>query len=149
MPEFDSPFTPYEGPVVRVRVHYSRAELMRRHRGGTAAPQPVDVNALIDTGAESSCVDEAIVRRLGLLSYGPGLTNAPAIGGLYATADYDCSISVLHPSGDRNHNLVAPNLVVTMLPLATLGYDALIGRDVLARCVLLYDGMAGTFRLTY
>ena len=34
-------------------------------------------------------------------------------------------------------------------PLSALGYEAILGRDVLASCVLIYDGTAGTFTLTY
>ena len=33
--------------------------------------------------------------------------------------------------------------------LAAMGYEALLGRDVLAKCVFHYDGPGGWFRLAW
>ena len=41
------------------------------------------------------------------------------------------------------------DLLVVEVPLAVLGYQALVGRDVLGRCRFLYDGPSGRFKLTY
>jgi hypothetical protein len=55
----------------------------------------------------------------------------------------------LHPSGVPRQNLVFPDLNVLELPLNTIGYQAIIGRDVLARCLLLYNGPGQRFVMKY
>jgi hypothetical protein len=138
-----------DGPIVRVRFHFSDQELFKRRSAGLATAQPVEVNALIDTGAEMTCLDVALVRRIGLPPAAVGLANVPATGGLNAASDYDASVAILHPSGRPSNNLVIPELLITGLQMNTTGYDAVIGRDVLAYCILVYDGPTGAFVLTY
>jgi hypothetical protein len=55
----------------------------------------------------------------------------------------------LNPTGNAQDHLVVPDLSVLELSLSSLGYQALIGRDLLARCRFLYDGPGNAFRLTY
>jgi hypothetical protein len=55
----------------------------------------------------------------------------------------------VHPSGDPRESWVISDWTVADLPLGTLGYQALVGRDLLNRASLLYDGRPGTFSLTY
>jgi hypothetical protein len=73
----------------------------------------------------------------------------PAIGGLSLTWQRDAALTILHPSGSAAEDLRITNLVVVELPLLGLGYQALIGRDVLSQCRLLYDGPADRFELSY
>jgi hypothetical protein len=62
---------------------------------------------------------------------------------------YDASLTVVHPSGNVGDNLVLRHLSVLDLQLGPLGYQALIGRDVLAACRFSYDGPGNRFRLAY
>ena len=58
--------------------------------------------------------------------------------------------TIMHPDGDPRLDLVIPALAVEELSqLAQFGVDVLIGRDVLASCVLVYDGPAGSVTLAY
>jgi hypothetical protein len=41
------------------------------------------------------------------------------------------------------------DLPVMELPLSYLGYQVIIGRDVLAKCVLLYNGPRQRFAMRY
>ncbi|MBY0527846.1 MAG: hypothetical protein K2R98_30900 [Gemmataceae bacterium] len=59
------------------------------------------------------------------------------------------SLTITHPSGDSQAQLVFRNLPVIQQPLGQLGYQALIGRDVLERCLLVYDGPAKRYTLAY
>lgn len=138
-----------DGPRVRIRVHLSRAELRTRRMARQPIPGPLEMWALIDTGAECSCVDAAVVRRLELPPYKTTFANAPGLGGLGFAPLREAALTLLHPSRDPNLNLVFSALSVTELDLGILGYDALIGRDILARCVLTYNGPAGSFTLSY
>jgi hypothetical protein len=59
---------------------------------------------------------------------------------------YDVSIVI--PCGNMIP-LVAGNLAVTESELAVQGIQALIGRDVLSRCLLVYNGLSGILSLAY
>ena len=62
---------------------------------------------------------------------------------------YEVRLTVVQPSGNAALDLVLPELPVVELSLAALGYQALIGRDVLTGCRFLFDGPAGRFELGY
>jgi hypothetical protein len=138
-----------DGPRVRVRIELTRAEEKLPRASAQAIPQPVEIWALIDCGAECSCVDGGVVRRLNLPAYKFSFVNAPALSGIGFESVREAILAVLHPSNDPNLELVFPSLHLTELDLGTLGYDALVGRDVLAKCVLTYNGPASSFTLSY
>jgi hypothetical protein len=142
-------FAVKDGPSVRVRLHLPRADVRELRRLNRPVRPPVDVRALIDTRAECSCVRRGVLDPPGLAPFGVFPTNAPALGGFAGAFTFGVSLAVLHPSGDGRRNLVVPDIDVTELDLGSLGYDALLGRDVLARCVLTYDGPNSSFTLAY
>ncbi|MBX9584105.1 MAG: hypothetical protein K2X87_27715 [Gemmataceae bacterium] len=154
MPLIALRFTAHGGLRVRVRVALDRPTVLRLRQAGQAIPQPVDVDALIDPGAERTCVDPAVVARVGLPLYAFNFSSAPgtaqpvvpALGGV---GTHTAGVTILHPTGVASQGLVVPELVVRTLPLRSLGLDALIGRDILARCVFGYDGPAGAATLAY
>ena len=83
-----------------------------------------------------------------MLLKGFGLTNVPALGGLTAAPQRDASLTIVHPAG------AAPNLVihehaVVELALGQLGYQMLIGRDLLDQWLFVRNGPASTFALSY
>jgi hypothetical protein len=110
---------------------------------------PVPARAVLDSGAEATCIDSSLVQTLGMPPKGFTLANLPTAGGLTVGTEYDISLTVLHPSGNARLHLVVSDLVVVELALGVLGYQALIGRDVLAICKFLYHGPRGRFRLSY
>ncbi len=138
-----------EGALVDVELGWSetRARLLRLAL--RPVPPPVAARALLDTGAEVTCFDTAIISLLGLPVSGVTSVNLAAHGGQAYVPLYFAGLSVLHPSGNARDNLVVRNLTVLEVPLAGLGYQALIGRDVLARCRFLYSGRDDRFRLSY
>jgi hypothetical protein len=140
--------TPADGPVLSVRFALTRPEAARRRRIGQTVALPVDVTAIIDTGAEMTCIDPSTSRRLVATPLAPGLTNLPAAGGVGPSLQYDLHLTIGHPSGTPRP-LDIPDLRVYEVPLVHLGYDAILVWDVLAYCVLIYDGIAGTFTLGY
>jgi hypothetical protein len=94
-------------------------------------------------------LDTSLVQTLGLPVDGITLANLPAGGGWTPAAKHDAAVTILHSSGDPHLNLVVTDLIVVELSLSTLGYEVLIGRDVLARCRFLYNGPRGWYRLAY
>ena len=95
--------------------------------------------ALIDTGASNTCVDEQVAKELGL----------PIIDvGTMQSASHE-----KHPCNIYPVQLITP--VVTLnsprtmsANLAGQGLLVLIGRDVLQKCNLFYNGPAGQFTLS-
>jgi hypothetical protein len=68
---------------------------------------------------------------------------------LRAGVHYHASLTVVHPSGDLLQALVLQNLLILEVPLAVLGYQVLIGRDVLDHCDFFYGGRQQRFSLAY
>jgi hypothetical protein len=77
-----------------------------------------------------------IGRRIPSCASGAGFHRAPVL-------------TVLHPSLRRRSHLVLPDHHVVEQPLGVLGYQAVLGRDVLAGCLVVYDGPAGACTLAY
>ncbi|HEV3237063.1 MAG TPA: hypothetical protein VGZ25_08750 [Gemmataceae bacterium] len=77
------------------------------------------------------------------------MANAPALGGMHFTSQYAVDWAIAHPSGDVRKSLVCRNSAVLEQPLGPLGYQALLGRDVLSHCLLIYDGPSARFTLGY
>ncbi len=141
-----------EGPLVDVLIGLAAANVQALRQAGRAVPAPVAIKALIDTGSDVTCVDPQVLAPLvglGLQRTRVILLNAPATGGMSAASEYATSLTVVHPSGNPRANLVLRNHPVVEQALGPLGYQALIGRDVLERCYLGYNGPGRTFLLAY
>lgn len=125
-----------------------------RHSALEAASQPVppvvQVRGLVDTGASCTCVDPSVLKALLLTPTGKATVSTPTTGATPETKDqYD--IGLLVPGRLATHTpLVIPSLPVVCADLLQAqGFHALIGRDVLASCLLTYDGVSGLFTLAY
>lgn len=138
-----------EGPLVNIEVGWSRARAKVLRKTLQPVPPPVQFEALIDTGADTTCLDPTIIAQLGFLLGGITLANVPATGGLIPALEHDVSLRILHPSGNGILDLLFTDLLILELELGTVGYQALLGQDVLAQCDFLYQGPSGQFQLTY
>ena len=112
-------------------------------------PAPIVVDALIDSGSDLSCVDPAAIRPLDLVQSGLLPTNSPGLIGLALSSQYSVSFTILDPTSLGPKSLHLADWTITELDLSLLGPQALIGRDLLSRCIFNYDGPANTFTLTY
>jgi hypothetical protein len=149
MPIHHGTLTIPDGPVITVRIAPTRKDMAYRRRTGQPLPALQEVVALIDTGAEISCIDPAVASRLQLSPKQFGMTNVPAVGGIGYSSFFEVELSIPHATARPSQFLVIPDLDVAEVDLTAFGYDAVIGRDVLAYCVLVYDGPVGAFVLTY
>lgn len=128
------------GPRVQVTISVARAIAEELAKQGQTIPAAVTGEALIDTGASSTCIDDAAARSMGL----------PVI-------DTTKLASVSHAGVEANRYPVRIEFLgggVTMespravgANLAVQGLLALIGRDILQHCVLIYNGVAGSLTL--
>jgi hypothetical protein len=141
-----------DGPLIDVLVGLSAADLQTLRNAGRPVPTPLALHALIDTGAEVSCADPQALAPLvhvGVIPKQFVLANVPAAGGITWAAEYTVSLTIVHPSGNARAHLVLRTQPVVEQSLGQLGYQALIGRDVLARCLHIYNGPAQLFTLAY
>src|SRR5579859_4580300 len=138
-----------EGALVDIWVGLSDSSLQVLRAALRPVPSPVATQALLDTGAEITCIDSSLVQTLSLPLSGTTFANLPAHGGLTLGALYDIRLTILHPSGDPHDHLTVSNLSSMELSLTHLGYQILIGRDVMARCRFLYNGPKMKFHLAY
>lgn len=113
-------------------------------QNGQAIPQPVKGQALIDTGATFSAVDEAVIMGLGV----------PPVGRIHSgTAGGQVKMNQ-YPTRFTFNNLGGVSLAfeatrATGVKLTGQGFIALIGRDVLANMLFLYNGVMGTVTLGF
>ena len=116
---------------------------------GQAVPVPVKVRGIIDTGASITCIHTASIASLKLKVTG----NVPIITPSTGTSNHLCdqcdvSIILVHP--DSNVELATVPIITTDLSgLAQSGIQALIGRDVLAKCLFFYNGASKRFALAF
>lgn len=149
MPHFTLQLSP-SGPLVDAFVSVSQARaaaLMAENPPQTVAT-PRQIRALIDTGASNTCVDPSVLTALGLTPTGTVSVVTPTTGATPVECkQYDVGLVIPAPNG-------APFVVGTIAVtehefLNAQGFHALIGRDILSRCLFGYNGALGLFTLAY
>ncbi len=138
-----------QGAMVEVVVGLARSDVQRLRQALQPIPQARKLRALIDTGAQVTYLDPSVVGALTLPWSTLGLANMPAAVGMIPTTFHRASVVIEHSSGNKRRHLVAGELLVCELPLGLLGYEAVVGRDILDTLRFLYDGPARTFSLDY
>lgn len=125
------------GPVIDLRLAISSAAAEAMRRGGEKVPAPVDIRALIDTGASRSILKDEIIEKLGLLPVGALRMDTTALTGL------PCYEYLLEGAF---HGLTFAGVFIGA-PLRNQEIQALIGRDILSHFVLTYSGPDNSFSL--
>lgn len=143
MPSISIPFSRELGPVVDIYIGVTKAREQALANAGLPTPSILPIRMLIDTGATSSCIDESVIRPLGLAPTGIVPVMTPTTGAHPAEMfQYDVRLFLgapLYKFFDA--------LPVTACHLIPHGIQGLLGRDVLANCVFFCNGEAGFFTL--
>jgi hypothetical protein len=131
------------GPALQVEISIPTALAAALQQANQQFPQPHVGIALIDTGASMTNVDVGILQGLGLSPTGTVAVATPSATSVQQPT-YACVLSFpgtpLPPF---------PFNVVIGSQLAGFGVAALIGRDVLAFCQLVYNGPEGFWTIAY
>src|SRR4051794_27229972 len=115
-----------DGPLIRVEVGVSGKGRQQLLTAGSPIPPPVMATALLDTGAEVSCIEPGVLHRLRLAPSGGVLpVNAPGLGGMTFSFFYAVCVTLLHPSGNPADHLVVSDLSVTEVTLGVVSIDML------------------------
>lgn len=125
----------HHGPIMPVRIG-----------PGLSPGQLSTENALVDTGARVCCIDERLAARLALIPVGRKIVRAANVQGKRPTRMFRAFIQA---QGD-GPTLLSPWRFMAFPIRENMGPDfqVIIGRDVLQRFVLRYDGLTGSVRLT-
>lgn len=149
MAHFTLSMDPAVGPVISALVgvsHSRRDALMAAER---SVPAPISIRALIDTGASHTCVDSSVIRALQVSPTQTVQIHTPSTGAEpHTSREYDISLVVPGAVRDQAPLTIAVTPVVATELVGT-GVQALIGRDILGACMLLYNGSYGQFSLAF
>jgi hypothetical protein len=130
MPVLTTALTP-EGPVLTLAIGVSKPRADALLAAGLSVPPSVQIRALIDTGASSTCVPSGAIS---ITTLSTGSTPVTC-------NQYDVGVFVVHP---------VITLGLDTMPIIECqalggGIQALLGRDFLALCLFVYDGQAQRF----
>jgi hypothetical protein len=131
-----------EGPTLEVHFLISRELEAFYKKSGQEMPPPIIVKALIDTGASNCSVQEDIPRKLGLQPVGTTGVLTPSTKGTPHLC-YTYFMRMLIPS----HNIIYEG-IFTAVQLDGQNISCLIGRDLLAFSIFIYQGTLKQFTFT-
>lgn len=132
---------PQRGPLVQVAITLAQPFAMSLTQTGKQVPQPIHGMALIDTGASITCVDEEAAKAM----------NLPVIDvGTMHSASHSKTPSNLYPVQIQIIGFpIQFQQPRTMgAALKSQGLLMLLGRDLLQRCTLFYNGLTGQITLS-
>jgi len=145
MPHLTQPISP-GGPIVSLHLGASLQRQTAIKAAGQPIPPIVKVNALIDTGASGTVIEEKVLHQLGLTPTGAINIFTPSTKGTPVTCmTYDVFLGLYHPT----FSLLNGNFPVVASDFSGQSIQALIGRDLLKQCVLIYNGDNNTFTLGF
>lgn len=142
MPSFtnQNPNLQLNGPVVDLHIAVGAPVEDALKRSGQDVPEPIQISAMIDTGASRSVITETLAQQLGLNPVGLVYINTPSSTGVRCC---EYIVRLLFP------NRVMCEATVIEAPLKHQNIQCLIGRDILSHGVLVYVGYTNTFTLSF
>jgi len=142
MPILSGKVIPGLGPLLDLWVGVSGPRHAALQQASQQVPIPVRVRALLDTGASGTCIDEQVIAQLHLSPTGIIPVHTPSTSGNpQSCLQYDIALFVANPQV----HIVSFTLPIVASALRHQNIEALIGRDVLDRTTLFYDGPNGMF----
>jgi hypothetical protein len=135
------------GLFVDVSVGVSDGRLKQLWKQSLAPPPPVFATFLVDTGADTTLVEEQIMRTLNLSVINQHRVVTSESKGIPQLCDvYDISLEVINRGGQSWRISSVQALARPLLDEAVHG---VIGRDLLDRAVLTYNGPQQVFHIDY
>jgi hypothetical protein len=104
----------------------------------------LQIRALIDTGASSTCVVAGVLQPLGLAPTGTIPMTTPSSGPNPVICNqYDAGVFLMHPTLTLGLDAMP---IIECQPLGGT-IQALLGRDFLVHCLFVYDGQSQRFTI--
>ena len=144
MPRFSSKLVDVtaSGPTLQVSVGPSRELITNLTVLGQPVALPQTVEALIDTGAQTTVINPETVRRLAIRPVGAVQINTPSTIAPLLCNRYHINVYL-------SESFAVENIFAIEAPMGGLPYQCLIGRDILRRASFFYNGNANEFTLTF
>jgi hypothetical protein len=124
------------GPKIRVTICHPKAALSAAKQAGVDLKEPYTVTALIDTGASRTVINPQLAATCGLRK--TGIARISSAGHITDRPEY--AGAILFPN-DELAGFDPLSLIACPLPEQDVA--CLLGRDVLERWNLTYDGRSG------
>ncbi len=105
---------------------------------GQPIPAPISGRGLIDTASDITCVTSAVLNRINPTRIGSATTNT--MSGSLKGRIFEVSVGIPSPRRGIGPLALQERLLVMEWQQPLPGIDVLIGLDLLAECVLLFDG---------
>jgi predicted aspartyl protease len=131
------------GPALEIAIGPSREFVKAMAPLGRPVASPRPVTAVIDTGAQSTVLKPELVAKLDLRPVGVAPISTPSTSSIPLACDR------YHINLYFADDFVVENIFAVEAPMGGVRYDCLIGRDVLRLAILIYDGRANKFTLTF
>ena len=136
------------GPILNALITVSEARSSALQAQKAEIPNGIKVQGLVDTGASGTCVDPSVIEQLGIPPTGEATMLTPSTkDGPVPATQYDVGLQIY--AEVTQPPLVIRNLPVMESHLRQQGIHALIGRDVLSKCILIYNGAIGIYTLSF
>lgn len=126
------------GPRIGILLSVPQAQANAIQAAGGAVPQPVAGLALLDTGANNTAIDDGVAQSLGLRAISSVQVNTPSGAAVQAQYLVETNLGAGQGLWRMTGSILAPQ-----------GLVALIGTDILSSCVFVYDGVNGSFTLSF
>ena len=143
MPILTAPLTT-AGPVVTLLIGVSAPRAAALQAAHQPVPALVQIQALIDSGASSTCIVAGALQSLSLVPTGVTHITTPSTGSNPVRCNqYDVGVFVAHPT------ITLGQVTMPIIECQPLGgsIQGLLGRDFLRMCLFVYDGLAQRFSL--
>lgn len=146
MPSVNAQIGP-QGPMIDVLLSVSNARRAALASANLPIPAPMSARALIDTGASCTCVDPSVIAHLALTPTGVVPMLTPSTGQTpVMCSQFDLQVGLLHAA----LTLTIDSVAVTESKLQhAQGFEMLLGRDILSKCVLVYHGDINLYTLSF
>ncbi len=129
------------GPVLPVQVGISKILAKELEAQGQTVPPPEEIPALVDTGASITAIHVATAERLGL-----PVTGSAQIGGATGISTQPVYTAMLRiPDPFIEYDPIQ----LSGAQLSNVPFEMLIGRNILCKMLLAYDGRKGRFSLMF
>jgi predicted aspartyl protease len=128
-----------DGAVLDVLIGPSASRRQQLVETGDPAPAARPYRLLVDTGASRTILDPSVVVRAGLQQDGTTELVTPSTGSNAKTVrEFRCCLTIQA----QGVEMEIPELVITEAPMKNQGVHGVLGRDVLRRLLVVWDGNA-------
>lgn len=131
------------GPRLAVSINLPKDILDNRQSQNKSVPNPINGEALIDTGASNTCIDDDTAKQLELRAIDQIPLQTPS-----GTTTHNKYMISLNFTGVNSNLPNIQRLSVIGAELKNQGTLVLFGRDLLRSCMLVYNGLMGHFSIS-